>query len=216
MEGLTGKFPPSPLAATAGKPAGKPRCQDLWRRSRSLPEPRAACATPTGIRRTRSNRCPTSPPGALRDRPAAASIRQSPGAAPRRALPGRSRRARWPIAASPLFRNALETVPNPFLATHQTTDTRQALQSRTAESPGRTQYRGRFASGYNSSPRPSPSAVPPRRKNGTSEPSLDASAWTCSSLHAQLPQPAQSDERCRGIAAAAAEARHHRNLSFAA
>ncbi len=75
-----------------------------------------------------------------------------------------------------------------------------------------TQCRGRISRGYTSSPRPRPRAVPPTRKNGTSEPSRGRQHVDLLVGHTQLPESSQPQQRRGGIAAAATQARLHRNL----
>ena len=59
-----------------------------------------------------------------------------------------------------------------------------------------------------------PSAVPPTRKNGTSEPSSRGHRVQLLVGHAQLPHPPQARQRGGGVAAATAQARLHRDVLF--
>ncbi len=77
-----------------------------------------------------------------------------------------------------------------------------------------TQWRGRSASGYTSSPRPRPSAVPPERKNGTSAPSGAATSVSWDARTGTCQRCASATQGGGGVGAAATEPRLERDPLF--
>ena len=160
-------------------------------------------AAETGRRRW--TRCPTSPPPALRrgaGRPSSDRSRMTPGDR-RLEVVDHLRRTRGPgpghvlrLARAHASERALFGVP----AKASRVDTPKPGNIST------TQWRGRSASGYTSSPRPSPSAVPPDRKNGTSAPSAGRHVGELRRTHRDAPQPRQCHQGRGRVGAAAAEA----------
>ena len=63
------------------------------------------------------------------------------------------------------------------------------------------------------SPRPRMSAAPPRTKKGTSEPSSAARSRSSASREPRAPQRVEADQRGRGVARAAAQARPRRECA---
>ena len=112
----------------------------------------------------------------------------------------------------PLFRSALEKrVRAPFPVPRRTTDMRPPSQPRTAESPARPNSAA--DSRADIPRRRGPGRARCRRRERTARRSrASLPARGSARRHAQLPQSAQTQQRRSRIAAAAAQARLHRNL----
>ena len=92
------------------------------------------------------------------------------------------------------------------------TDTLRPLKHESREKPQPGGSRGTSGRGSIFSPLPVPSAVPPFRKKGTSEPSSSASEKRSESASIEVPETPQAKQRSRRVAAPPAQARAGRYL----
>ena len=115
----------------------------------------------------------------------------------------------------PVLGRPREKWPYPFPGPRRATDTRLGSRSRTAESPARPSTAEDLRAGTPLRRGPAPGPCPRRERTARR-----SQAWTreraiCASLTRSFHRRRNPMQRCRGIAAAAAEPRHHRNVLFA-